>query len=208
VSKHADRLGRPPATTRDELAGVALALFGRYGFERTSLERIADAAGVSRRTVLRYFASKNDIVWGAFDEHLQGLRDRLVAADPSEPMLDTIRREVVAFNDYGAEELPALRARMTLITTVPALQGHAMLRYADWCAVIAAFVAGRLGVATGDYAPQLVANAALGVAITAYRHWIADPCVDLLAELDRGFRVLGAGFADDALRALVAGASG
>jgi TetR/AcrR family transcriptional regulator, regulator of mycofactocin system len=201
-----DRLtGRPAATSRDELARVALTLFAEHGFAATSLQRIADAAGVSRRTVLRYYASKNDIVWGAFDEHLQGLRERLAAADPAEPMLDTIRREVVIFNDYGAEELPALRARMTLITAVPALQGHSMLRYVDWCAVIAEFVAGRLGVRPGDHVPRLVADLALSVAISAYRHWIADPRVDLIGELDRGFRLLGTGLADGALSAAAAG---
>ena len=35
--------------------------------------------------------------------------------------------------------------RVSLITSVPALQGHSMLRYQDWCEVIAEFVASRLG---------------------------------------------------------------
>jgi mycofactocin system transcriptional regulator len=181
------------------LAAVALELFDAGGFERTSLERIAEAAGVSRRTVLRYYASKNDIVWGAFDEHLDGLRRRLAAAGTDEPLIESIRREVIAFNDYGSSELPTLRRRMTLIMNVPALQGHAMLRHADWCAVIAEFAAARLGVRPDGYVPQLLANVSLGVALSAYRCWISDPTLDLLAELDDGFQILMAGFADDAL---------
>jgi mycofactocin system transcriptional regulator len=184
-------IGRPPATTRDELAQIGLELFAADGFEQTTLDDIARAARVSRRTVLRYYDSKNDIVWGAFDEELEALRARLAAAPRGEPLLTSIRREVIAFNDYGADALPDLQRRMALITTVPALQGHAMLRYEAWSAVIAEFVAGRIGVALDAFAPQLVASLALGVAVTAYRHWISDPHrTDLLALMGEGFDLL------------------
>lgn len=191
--------GRPPTTSRDEVAKVALRLFVQRGFEQTTLEDVAAAVGVSRRTILRYFASKNDIVWGAFDEHLEGLRDRLAGADPGRPLMDVIREAVVAFNDYGDAVLPELRDRMTLITGVPALQGHSMLRYADWCAVIAKFVALRLGLRAEDQIPQVIASAALGTAMATYRHWIVNPKVDLLVELDRAFALLAAGFDEQAI---------
>jgi hypothetical protein len=70
-----------------------------------------------------------------------------------------------------------------------------MVRYAEWCAVIAEFVADRLGLDAEDHAPQVIANASLGVSMAAYQHWIRHPAgSDLLAELDRGFRWLAAGF--------------
>jgi mycofactocin system transcriptional regulator len=193
--------GRPPTTSRERIAETALALFAERGFERTTLSDIAAAAGVSRRTILRYYDSKNDIVWGTFGEHLDGLRRMLREADPDEPLMDVLRRAIVGFNDYGREQLPALRLRMTLITTVPALQGHSMVRYAEWCDVIAEFVARRLGVDPEDHVPQLIANAALGVAMATYRHWIRNPAVDLIDELDRALALLAAGFGEDALRA-------
>ena len=43
---------------------------------------------------------------------------------------------------------------MTLITTVPALQAHSMLRYAAWRAVVAEFVAQRLGDEPDDLVPR------------------------------------------------------
>jgi TetR/AcrR family transcriptional regulator, regulator of mycofactocin system len=194
------RPGRPRTTSRDEVGRIALRLFVERGFEETTLEDVAAAVGVGRRTLFRYYDSKNDIVWGAFSEHLEGLRAMLDAANPAEPMMDVLRRVVVAFNDYGEAELPDLRNRMTLITTVPALQGHSMLRYGDWCAVIADFVAGRLDLQPDDLIPQVIANAALGTSMATYRHWIKNPHVDLLAELDRAYRLLAAGFDENALR--------
>lgn len=193
------RPGRPPRTTRHEIEQVALDLFATRGFEETTLDDVAAAVGVSRRTLFRYYASKNDLVWGEFDEHLQGLRLRLAESPPDEPIMAVLRRAVVAFNDYGDDHQPELRIRMTLITGVPALQGHSMLRYREWSAVLAEFVAVRLGADAGDHVPQVIADAALGACMATYRHWIVHPSADLLEELDNALRLLAAGFADDLL---------
>jgi hypothetical protein len=75
-----------------------------------------------------------------------------------------------------------------------------MVRYAEWCAVIAEFVAGRLGLEPHDHVPQVIASAALGAAMATYRHWIENPDVDLLGELDRALALLAAGFRADLLR--------
>jgi mycofactocin system transcriptional regulator len=193
--------GRPPTTTRHEIQQVALDLFATRGFEETTLDDVAAAVGVARRTLFRYYASKNDLVWGEFDEHLEGLRVRLAESPADEPVMAVLRRAVVAFNDYGDDQQPELRIRMTLITSVPALQGHSMLRYREWSAVVAEFVAARLGPGAhaDDHVPQVIADATLGACMATYRHWIARPGADLLQELDRALRLLAAGFADDLL---------
>ena len=56
-----------------------------------------------------------------------------------------------------------------------------MTMYAGWRAVVAAFVAQRLGVKAGDLVPQTVAWTMLGVALSAYEHWLADESVSLAA---------------------------
>ena len=45
---------------------------------------------------------------------------------------------------------------MTLITTVPALQAHSALRYADWRSVVAEYVARRRGESAAELIPQAV----------------------------------------------------
>jgi TetR/AcrR family transcriptional regulator, regulator of mycofactocin system len=187
------RPGRPPGTSRRAVTRTALELFAERGFEQTTVEDVADALGVSRRTLFRYFASKNDLVWGEFDQVLERLRRCLEAASPDEPLHEALRRAVVESNRYEPDQLPELRIRMRLITGVPALQAHSMLRYAEWRAVIAEFVAARLGHGPDDLVPQAVAHAALGTSMAAFVAWVEHPSSDLVANLDEAYRLLGSG---------------
>jgi TetR/AcrR family transcriptional regulator, regulator of mycofactocin system len=174
---------------------TALEMFAERGFDETTVDDIAEALGVSRRTLFRYFASKNDMVWGDFDWVLERLRDCLDATGPDEPLHEALRRAIVESNRYEDEQLPELRIRMRLITGVPALQAHSTLRYAEWRAVIADFVAARLGCEPDDLIPQTVAHAALGTSMAAFLVWVDDPSSDLVENLDEAYRLLGAGVA-------------
>ena len=168
------RLGRPPITTRVELEQIALDLFLRNGFNETTLDDIAAAAGIARRTFFGYFSSKNDVVWGDFDALLRGMEDWLDQGDDGRPLFDTLTDAVVRFNDLPPEAVPAHRQRMSLILHVPALQAHSTLRYAEWRNVVARFAASRLGEPAETLLPQLIAHVSLGAAVTAYEQWLAD----------------------------------
>jgi TetR/AcrR family transcriptional regulator, regulator of mycofactocin system len=187
------RPGRPPGTSRREVTRTALELCAERGFEETTVDDIADALGVSRRTLFRYFASKNDMVWGDFDWVLERLRRCLDATAPDVPLHEGLARAVVESNRYEDEQLPELRIRMRLITGVPALQAHSALRYAEWREVIGVWVAQRLGCGPGDLVPQTVAHAALGTSMAAFLVWVDDPSSDLVANLEEGYALLGEG---------------
>ena len=197
------RPGRPPGTSRRAVTRAALELFAERGFDETTVDDIADALGVSRRTLFRYFASKNDMVWGDFDCVLARLRRCLDAAGPDEPLHAALGRAVVESNRYEDEQLPELRIRMRLITGVPALQAHSALRYAEWREVIAVWVAGRVGCRPGDLVPQTVAHAALGTSMAAFLVWVDDPASDLVANLEEAYRLFGQG-----LRSITANGAG
>jgi AcrR family transcriptional regulator len=64
------RRERNKQRTRDRIVGVALDLCEKQGFDETTVEQIAEAADVSKRTVNRYFTSKEDIVLGYIDDFL------------------------------------------------------------------------------------------------------------------------------------------
>jgi mycofactocin system transcriptional regulator len=192
--------GRRPSTTREQIARQALDLFERDGFDATTVDGIAAAAGISRRTFFRYYSSKRDVVWGEFDAELVRLRDQLMGAPRDEPMMDVLRRAVVATNRFGAGELDELRIRMGLISTVPALVAHSAVRYTEWCEVVADFVAGRIGGPSEGLGPQTVARAALGTAMAAFACWANHDTDDLTGEVDEAFRLLGDGFDEDRLR--------
>lgn len=66
--------------------------------------------------------------------------------------------------------------------------------YTDWRVDVAEFAAQRLGLDPGDLRPQAVAYTALGAALAAYEHWLANPASDLGEILDQAYRDLERGF--------------
>jgi mycofactocin system transcriptional regulator len=173
------RPGRPPATTREDLERVAMRLFSEHGFDTTTVDDIAVAAGIGRRTFFRYFASKNDVVWGRFAEGLADFRAALEATPADVALGDALRRAIVAFNVLPPDQVPVHRQRMTLILTVSSLQAHSTLMYAEWRQVVADFVAGRTGEHSTALLPRLAGHLMLGAAVAAYEQWLADTDADL-----------------------------
>ncbi len=74
------RGGRPRASSPETLAEAACELFLERGFAQTSIADIATRAGVSRSSFFNYFASKSDILWGAFDRRSTEVVERLADA--------------------------------------------------------------------------------------------------------------------------------
>lgn len=185
--------GRPPATSARHLERVALGLFARDGFDATTVDDIAAAAGIGRRTFFRYYESKNDVVWGDFQAGLDALATWLDESPPAVPLTRALTDAVVRFNDLDPAAVPAHRQRMQLILRVPALQAHSTLRYAQWREVVARFAAGRLGLPVDALAPQLVAHAALAAAVAAYEQWLHGDAADLATVLRTCFEALGDG---------------
>jgi mycofactocin system transcriptional regulator len=186
--------GRRRATSRAELEHAAFALFAAHGFDATTVDDIAAAAGIGRRTFFRYFPSKNDIPWGAFEDELDRMRVRLKACPPEVSLMDAIRLALIDFNRVAPDQVPLHRRRMELILRVPTLLAHSTLRFTAWRAVVAEFVAERTGRRPDDLAPQAIAHAVLGVSVAAYEHWLDDQHADLGTLLDNAMRELAAAF--------------
>lgn len=189
--------GRPPSTTHDELSDLGLRLFVERGFDETTVDDIAAAAGIARRTFFGYYPSKNDVVYGDFGALLAAMRAHLSATPTTVPVLDAVRDAVIAFNrvDPSAEDLH--RERMRLILHTPALQAHSTLRYSAWRSVVADFAAERFGCDVEDLRPQLVAHTALGAALAAYEQWLHQPGSDLEKLLDEALRWVAHGLASE-----------
>ena len=188
------RRGRPPGTSARELELISLRLFTRDGFEDTTVERIAAAAGVSRRTFFRYFDSKADVLWHAFDGEVRALREAFAAVPQQVPLMAAIRQVVVGVNRYRAEDIPELRARMSLISSVPALQASAAHHYDAWERAVTEFAAARLGQPADSLYPLAIGRATLAVCRAAYDRWIDRADASLTSYLDQALQALAAGF--------------
>ena len=187
------RVGRRRSTTPHHITDVAIDMFTARGFADVSVDDVAQAAGISRRTLFRYYASKNAIPWGDFDNHLAHLRDLLDNVDADVRLADALRAALLAFNTFDECEMARHRQRMRVILQTAELQAYSMTMYAGWREVIAGFVARRLDCKTTDLAPQTVAWTMLGVALSAYEHWLGDESVPLPVTLGNAFDVVGAG---------------
>ncbi len=190
----APRRGRPRGTSARELELISLRLFSSDGFEETTVEHIAAEAGVSRRTFFRYFESKADVLWHAFDGEVGALRAAFGAVPPEVPLMQAIRDVVVGVNSYRAEDVPELRTRMHLIGTVPALQASAAQHYDAWERAVSEFASGRLGMPASSLYPLAIGRATLAVCRSAYERWAERADADLTVYLDEALTALSAGF--------------
>ena len=187
---------RRKQATRKRLEDTSLRLFAEQGFEQTTVDDLAAASGVGRRTIFRYFPSKNDIVFGALDERLRVLAAELDAGRAGGlPLPDMMRRAFRVTSSYQPSERASLAVRIQLIATVPSLQAHAALRYRAWEDTVRAAVIACTGVHGGVYA-RACAKAVVAVMWAAFDTWretgagddlaqIVDAALDVLASASR-----------------------
>lgn len=171
----AGKVGRRRSTTQDHIADVALDLFSTYGFSEVSVDDVALASGIARRTLFRYYPSKNAIPWGDFDAHLRHFAGVLDSSDSAAGLRSALRAALLDFNSFNDFQTERHRQRMRLILHTSELQAYSMAMYAGWREVVADFVARRTGVQPGDLVPQTISWTMLGVALSAYEYWLAHP---------------------------------
>ncbi|WP_242424005.1 mycofactocin system transcriptional regulator [Frankia sp. EI5c] len=182
--------GRPPVTDHASIERAAFAVFTERGFDATTLDAIAEAAGVGRRTLLRYYPSKNDIPWGQFDESLVELQKSLAAMPPGIPLHEAVHRAVLAFNRVDPAAVAQHRQRMSLLLRTPTLLAHSALKYRQWRRVIASYVAERSGLSPDDLLPRTVGHVALAIAVSAYEQWLDDESRTIEEILDEALDAL------------------
>ncbi len=187
------RVGRRRSTSWDHISNVAIDLFTARGFDDVSVDDVAEAAGIARRTLFRYYPSKNALPWGDFEAHLARMRDLLSDLDPEVGIEAALRTALLAFNTFDEAETARHRQRMRVILQTAALQAYSMTMYAGWRAVVVTFVARRLGMKEADLVPQTVAWTMLGVALSAYQVWLDDESVSLLQALGDAFDTVSNG---------------
>jgi len=115
---------------RAELADAAATFCAEHGFDEVTANEIAHGIGVSRATFFRYFASKEDAVVsaargaaarGAFAQRIAQTAD---AAEPGTTVWAIIRGAAESMIDMADTRGDALRARIRMITDVPALRAY------------------------------------------------------------------------------------
>ena len=178
---------------------VCLRLFTEQGYEQTTIEQIAVAAGVNRRTFFNYFPSKAAVVLHVYDDEVNALRAGFAEIGNDVPLMDAVRQVVVSIHHSSADDIHEFRARMNLKFSVPALREGAAPYYEAWARAISEFAAERIGQPANSLFPLAIGRTVLAAALAATADWAARADADLPTYLDAALTALAAGFSPDTL---------
>jgi AcrR family transcriptional regulator len=145
---------RKKQATREALTRAALELFVDRGYDETTLDEIAEAAGVSTRTIFAYFPSKEDILFCTMGT----MRDALATALADRPAGTDALAALRDFILSSAHEKTELDYKLgQVVAADPTLASHKRARIAELQEVLAAAIADDLGVGPDDLRPQVAA---------------------------------------------------
>ncbi|HTH89998.1 TetR family transcriptional regulator [Mycobacterium sp.] len=187
-----DWRARKKAATKHAIQEHALRLFIEKGYDTTTVEEIAAAAGVSHMTFFRYFPRKEEVV--EYDEY-DPLLEELVAARPvEEPPLTALHRALRAGLEHIlATDREELLIRTRLILRNPALRSRNLLAQDATRDLLARALARRAGLPEPDLAATVQASAALGAIGPAAMAWAESDDADFVALIDEAFEALASG---------------
>lgn len=158
--------------TRERLTRVAMALFLARGFEATTLDDIASAADISRRSFFHYFASKEDVVF-AWQEESSAALIAAVAARPANESMLTAAENAISAMVRQLEPGEAM-AMAQLKRDNPALQARDQVKYEKLERALAEALGKRAGRKTERLRARLVAMIATGAMRIGGELWAAE----------------------------------
>ena len=166
---------RKKLATRDRLVSVALDLCAASGFATTTVESIADAAGVSTRTFFHYFATKQDVFLGHEHDLLAVLVAEVERAPRTHPAATALWDAIETLAKRFDEDAEQLRPLYALVVDEPSLHRRSLELQVAWEHELASVLVPRLiGRGRQDRAYVLAATALACLRADA-RRWAIQP---------------------------------
>ncbi|GAA1545893.1 TetR/AcrR family transcriptional regulator [Kribbella lupini] len=162
---------RRKAETRQLLQRQALRLFQRDGYDQTTMNAIAEAAGVSAMTVYRHFPTKEDLV--IWDEYTPVSIEALSHSPADDPLVRRIGHALIQTANAATtpDHRDLLLARLQLMVEVPALRArHLDNQYATQDAIVTA-LCGDDPDPDQEFQTRAISGACLGATHIALVHW-------------------------------------
>ena len=156
---------------RQQLSDTATRMFLERGFDAVRVSEIAEACGVSEKTVFNYFPTKEALILDRLDATVAALRTGLAdpGVSPVEAALRILDAELRAMTSWlAAQDDPvqagaSIRRFGALIQAAPSLRAHQSDMMDQFVAVAAAALAGRAAMSPDDPEPRIAATALLGL---------------------------------------------
>ena len=181
------------ATTKQAIQEHALRLFVEKGYDATTVDEIAAAAGVSHMTFFRYFPRKEEVV--EYDEYDPLLEDLIAARPPDEPPLVVLHNAIrVGLERILTTDREALLIRTRLVLRNPVLRSRNLVAQDTTRDLFANALARRAGLTKPDLAMTVQASAALDAVGVAMMAWVeGNNDIDPVDLIDTAFAALEAG---------------
>lgn len=164
-SEHAST-GRPKSSSRGTIEDAAAELFLEQSYAGTTVEEIAQRAGVSRASFFNYFAAKSDLLWIDADHAIERLEQSLALGAPLHEAIEAVAGEV------GPERVPLAVTQSDVMGTRDELVASGLARVARVTALIRAAVVAESGGYRRSLEVNVRANALAGALVAAWGAWI------------------------------------
>jgi AcrR family transcriptional regulator len=176
-----DRRRERGQRNRAALLDAALQLFEKTGYEATTVEQIAAAAGVAPRTFFHHFPSKEDVLFDGYADRLDEVAHQFRARSRSGSLWSALADAGAAVAHAIEDQPRRFLDRARLYEQVPGLRATMLRINEEWIDGMTAVVAERLGVdPRDDVHPRLVATLLNGSNRSAIEVWVAaDGTADL-----------------------------
>jgi AcrR family transcriptional regulator len=201
---------------RQQLTDTATEMFMQRGFDQVRVSEVAEACGVSTKTVFNYFPTKEALVLDRLDATMTSLRTGLAqpGTSPVDATLRILNRELRALTTWlASQEDPIEAGKMikrfgALIDATPSLRAHQSDMMDRFVAVVAELLAEPAGVSPDDPEPQIAATALLGlwrIQFQAVRKYLESPRTPdqvyeaVTADMHRAARVITNGLGSTSL---------
>lgn len=181
---------RHRARTREALVETALALFRQRGYRDVTVDEIARRAGVARRTVFRYFATKEDLVLFDHADYVATFRRVLDERPARERPFRALRRAARAVAAELQQNRTQLLPRLRLVQKEPALRARYVELDQRWHQAIIEALAPRRPTDDDELKLRLIAGAVVGALNAGLIVWVRrggrlalGPAVDRVFDL-------------------------
>lgn len=186
---------RKKEATRTALHQAAVRLAVERGLDEVTVEAIADAAGVSRRTFSNYFAGKEDALLYGDEQRIETLLEAFSARPPGESSWIALRYAVRVVYEGRDEPDPQWAAQTRLARQHPSVLGRQLAQFATIERRLAERIADRDGLPGTSIRARVMAAAFLTSMRIASQLWIdAHPPRSLSALIDRTLDEMAAPF--------------
>jgi AcrR family transcriptional regulator len=181
---------RKQQLVRQAIWDAATDLFADKGYDETTVDDIALAAGVSRRSFFRYFSSKNDLMAQAIDTYGDRLTEAIQACDPHSPPPEIFRQTILRVAGTCAQQ-PRIRKAMRIVTKYPAARIALEARAHDLHARVEKAFARRIPKSEKQLPPAVVAALTLSVLSVIFQVWFEHGQGDIAVTAEQVLGTLG-----------------